>query len=91
MCDKENIKRGKGFYVTSQLKSVVIKRYNDLNKVVPKMKKQDVINDIRSLTGISRRTIYNILKNGCNSPKKKIRYLNLEMILKIVILAKLMI
>jgi hypothetical protein len=70
-CDKVNIKCGKGVYITSQLKSVVIRGYNDLNKVVPKLKKQDVIDDIIKLTGISRRSIYNILENGCGSPKKK--------------------
>ncbi len=37
MCDKQNIKREKGFYITSQLKKVVIKRHNHLNKVVQRM------------------------------------------------------
>jgi hypothetical protein len=54
------------------------------------MKKQDVINEIISLNGISQQTIYNILKNSCNSPKK-IRYLNPEMTLKMVISTRLMI
>jgi len=37
-CDKVNIKCGKGVYITSQLKRFVIRRYNGINKIVPKMK-----------------------------------------------------
>jgi hypothetical protein len=41
--NKENNKTGRGFHTTSQLKRVVLNKYNELIKVVPKLKKQDVI------------------------------------------------
>jgi len=66
--NKEN-KSGKGYYISSQLKKVVLNRYYDLIKV-PKMRKSDIICDIIKLTGISRDSIYKILKNGCVSPKR---------------------
>ncbi len=66
--NKEN-KSGKGYYISSQLKRVVLNRYSDLIKV-PKMNKSDIICDIIKLTGISRDSIYKNLKNGCVSPEK---------------------
>jgi hypothetical protein len=68
--NKEN-KSGKGYYISSQFKRVVLNRYSDLIKV-PKMNKSDIICDIIKLTGISRDSIYKILKNGCVSPKNKV-------------------
>jgi transposase len=70
MCDKLEKKSGKGFYICSKLKKVVINRYNELSKIVPKLKKKNIISEIKNLTELSDRSIRNILKNGCNSPKR---------------------
>jgi hypothetical protein len=66
--NKEN-ESGKGYYISSQFKRVVLNRYSDLIKV-PKMNKSDIICDIIKLKRTSRDSIYKILKNGCVSPKK---------------------
>lgn len=70
MCDKLEKKSGKGFYIFSKLKKVVINRYNELSKIVPKLKKKDIISEIKNLTELSDRSIRNISKNDCNSPKR---------------------
>jgi hypothetical protein len=85
--NKENNKTRRGFY-TSQLKRVVINRYKEFIKVVPKLKEQDVISDISRLIKRSPTTIGRIINNGCVSPKKT-KYLNLDLTITIVIMTKL--
>jgi hypothetical protein len=69
--NKENLKVGRGRYVSSQLKCVVIDLHNKLVINNPNSKKGDIIDEIKSITKLSKTTIYDILKKGCVSPKKR--------------------
>jgi transposase len=65
------VKCGKGFAISSQLKIRVLKKYNELKKVEPKLLIKDIISTICKEFIICEKTYYNIINNGCVSPKKK--------------------
>jgi len=87
MSDKK-VKSGTGYHISSQLKLAVINLYNKLLREKPETKKEEIINEVLSVTNISKSTFYLIKANGCNSPKK-LSQENQNITLKMKILVKL--
>jgi hypothetical protein len=61
--NKENIKVGKGHYISSQLKRVVINLNNKLSER-PRLSRGDVLNEKMNVIGLSEPSIRKIFKNG---------------------------